>query len=110
MDFQKRYLKLTSITQPRSSIVSESINIKLKRSAIILADELSYPRAAEKLNISSVELRKQISVLEAQLYLHIFKPSQKKVELTEEGKVLIKAFRESVTLHDWNGKSPDNTQ
>jgi DNA-binding transcriptional LysR family regulator len=82
--------------------VSESIDIKLKRAAILLANELRYPRAAEKLNISSAELRKRISALEAQLYCHIFKPRQKSVELTEEGQFLIKAFRESVALHDRN--------
>ncbi len=82
--------------------MSESISLKLKRSAIVLADELSYPRAADKLKISPVELRNQISALEAQLYFHIFKPRQEKVELTEEGQFLLKAFRESVALHDRN--------
>lgn len=91
--------------------MSESIDIKLKRAAIMLADELSYPHAEEKLNISSAELRKQIAALEAQLYFHIFKPRQKKVELTEEGQFLIKAFRESVALHDRHAsKDADGTQ
>jgi DNA-binding transcriptional LysR family regulator len=82
--------------------VSESIDVKLKRAAIMLADELSHSRAAEKLNLSSAELRKQITAFEALLHLHIFKPRQKKVELTEEGQFLIKAFRDSVALHDRN--------
>jgi DNA-binding transcriptional LysR family regulator len=91
--------------------VSESIDIKLKRAAIMLADELSYPRAAEKVNIASAELRKQISTLEAQLCFHIFKPRQKKVELTQEGQFLVKAFRESIALHDRNAsKDADETQ
>ena len=82
--------------------MSESIDIYLKRLAIMLAAELSYPRAADKLNISSVELKKQISALEAQLYFHIFKPGQQQVELTEEGQFLLRAFRESVARHDRN--------
>jgi DNA-binding transcriptional LysR family regulator len=91
--------------------VSESIAIGLKRVAIILAEDLDYSRAAEKLGLTPVELRKQISALEAQLYFHIFKPRQKKVELTEEGQFLIKAFRESVTLHDRKtSKDVDETQ
>jgi DNA-binding transcriptional LysR family regulator len=91
--------------------VSESIAIGLKRVAIILAEDLDYSRAAEKLGLTSVELRKQISALEAQLYFHIFKPRQKKVELTEEGQFLIKAFRESVALHDRKtSKDADETQ
>ncbi len=91
--------------------MSETIAIGLKRAAIILAEELDYARAAEKLSILSAELRKQISVLEAQLYFHIFKPRQKKVELTEEGQFLIKVFRESIALHDRNAsKDADETQ
>jgi hypothetical protein len=91
--------------------VSESIAIGLKRAAIILADELDYMRAAEKLSIPSVELQKQISALEAQLCFHIFKPGQRKVELTDEGQFLIKAFRESVALHDRNAsKGSGNNQ
>ncbi|MEI9980312.1 MAG: LysR family transcriptional regulator [Edaphobacter sp.] len=91
--------------------MSESIDIKLKRAAIALADKLSYPLAAENLEVSSAELRKQISTLEAQLYFHIFKPTQREVELTEEGQFLIKAFRDSVALHDRNaGEDADETQ
>jgi len=91
--------------------VAESIKIKFKLAAIMLAEELSYRRAAEKLNLSSAELRKQISALEAQLYLHIFKARQKKVELTEEGQFLIKVFREAVALHDRNAsKDEDDIQ
>lgn len=80
--------------------MSESVPIGLKRVAIALAEQLDYARAAEQLNIPSAELRKQVSALEAQLYFHIFKPGQKKVEVTEEGQFLIKAFREAVALHD----------
>ncbi len=80
--------------------MTESIAIGLKRAAIILADELDYSRAAEKLDVTPSALKKQIFALEAQRYFHIFNPSQKKVELTEEGQVLIKALREAVVLHD----------
>lgn len=72
----------------------KSIAIGLKRAAIILAEKLDYARAAEKMNITSAELRKRISALEA-LLCRIFKPRQKKVELTEEGQFLIKVFREA---------------
>ena len=67
-------------------------------------------RAAEKLNITTAELLDQISALEAQLCLLIFKEKRGKVELTEEGLFLLKAFRESVALHDRNvSKNPDET-
>ncbi len=88
----------------------ESIAIGLKRAAITLADELDYARAAERLSIPSDELRKQVSDLEAQLYVHIFSPEKECVELTEEGQFLIKAFRDAVALHDRNvGNGSGNT-
>lgn len=91
--------------------MSESIDIKLKRAAIMLADELSYPLAAKTMNISSDEFRRQMTVLETQLCLHIFKPRQKKVELTEEGQFLINVFRKSIALHDRNAsKDADEMQ
>ena len=78
----------------------ESIPIKLKRAAIILSDELEYSRAADRLRITSAELARQVSELENQLCIHIFRPNRSKVELTEEGQFLIRAFREFVALHD----------
>ena len=78
----------------------ESIPIKLKRAAVILADELEYSRAADRLRITSAELRNHVSELENQLCFYIFIPRRRKVELTEEGQFLIRAFREAVALHD----------
>jgi DNA-binding transcriptional LysR family regulator len=80
--------------------VSESISIGMKRAAIALAEELDYASAAEKVNLTSKELRKQVSLLETQLCLRIFKPRQRRVELTQDGQFLIKAFREAVAIHD----------
>lgn len=80
--------------------MSESISIDLKRAAIALAEQLDYARAAEQLNITSAELRKQVSALETLLCLLIFKPRQKKVEPTEDGRFLIKAFREAVAFYE----------
>ncbi len=88
--------------------MSESIAIGLKRAAIVLAVELDYARAARKLDMTSAELTEQISKLEAQLYFHIFRPGQEKVELTEEGQFLIKAFSESVALHDRSASRGQN--
>ncbi len=88
--------------------MSESISIDLKRAAIALAEQLDYARAAEQLNITSAELRKQVSALETLLCLRIFKPRQRKVETTEEGRFLIKVFRESVALHNRNTNNGPN--
>ncbi len=78
----------------------ESISIGLKRAAIALAEQLDYVRAAEQLNLSSAELRKQIAALETLRCLRIFKPRRRKVELTEEGQFLTRFFREAAALHD----------
>lgn len=80
--------------------MSESIAISLKRAAIVLAEELDYAQAAKKLNTTSDELHMQITALEAQLCFYIFEPRKKEVEMTEEGRFLINAFRESVAIHD----------
>lgn len=82
--------------------MSESVTTTLKRAAICLADELDYERAAESLKITSAELERQISTLEKRLCCHIFKPSRKKLELTNEGKFLIQAFRRAMALHERN--------
>ena len=79
--------------------MSESIPIGLKRAAVTLAEELDYSRAAEKLGISTRELRKEVFALEMQLCLRIFEPRQKKVELTDDGRFLIKVFREAIAAH-----------
>jgi DNA-binding transcriptional LysR family regulator len=84
----------------------EFIEINLIRIAIMLADKLSYRRAAKGLNMTATELREQIAALETQLCIHIFRPSQKGVELTEEGKFLIQAFREAVALHERTRSAP----
>lgn len=82
--------------------MSESIPIGFKRAAIALAEQLDHERAAEKLNITSRELRRQVFALETQLCLHIFRPRQRRVELTDDGQFLIKAFREAIAVHDRN--------
>jgi hypothetical protein len=49
--------------------MSESIDIKLQLAAIVLAQEQSYPRAAERLNISVRTLAGRIRKLENYLEL-----------------------------------------
>lgn len=80
--------------------MSESIAIGAKRAALVLAEELSYYRAAKKLKMTTAELQRQIADLEQQLCLFLFQPGSEQVELTDEGRFLIEAFRESVALHD----------
>jgi hypothetical protein len=48
--------------------MSELVPIELKRGAIVRSDGLSGAGVAGKLNFTAVELSKQISALETQLY------------------------------------------
>lgn len=64
----------------------------------IVATELSYRRAAEKLNMTQPPLTRQIQHLERSLGTQLFKRSTRKVELTEAGKVLLNEADKIIAL------------
>ena len=63
--------------------------IRLLQAAIVLAEELHFSRAAERLNVSQSTLSKQIFKLERGLGFQVFKHSHQVAELTEAGRVFI---------------------
>jgi len=65
------------------------IDFRLLQSAIVLADELNFSRAASRLHLTQPGLTKQIQDLESQLGVIIFERSSQGVELTEPGRVFI---------------------
>ena len=65
------------------------IDFRLLQSAIVLADELSFSRAASRLHLTQPGLTKQIQELESQLGVILFERSSQRVELTEPGRVFI---------------------
>jgi DNA-binding transcriptional LysR family regulator len=65
------------------------IDFRLLQSAIVLADELSFSRAASRLHLTQPGLTKQIQELESQLGVVLFERSSQRVELTEPGRVFI---------------------
>lgn len=71
--------------------------IRLLQSAIVLAEELHFSRAAERLNMSQSTLSKQIFKLGRGLRFQIFKHSHQVAELTEAGQVFIVHAREVVS-------------
>ena len=71
--------------------------IRLLQAAIVLAEELHFSRAADRLNMSQSALSKQIFKLERGLGFQLFKHSHQVAELTEAGRVFIVEAREVVS-------------
>jgi DNA-binding transcriptional LysR family regulator len=71
-------------------------DIRLLQAAIVLAEELHFSRAADRLNMSQPTLSKQIFRLEQSLGFRIFEHSHQAPELTSAGQVFIAEAREVV--------------
>lgn len=76
------------------------IDLRLIRAAIVLAYELNFSRAAERLNISQPALTKQIQDLEALLNVKIFLRSHQRVSITEAGKAFLEEAKLVILHHD----------
>src|SRR5690625_3332629 len=57
---------------------------------IVLANELNFSRAAEKLHISQPPLSRQIRELEENIGAQLFYRTRRRVQLTDAGKVFLK--------------------
>jgi DNA-binding transcriptional LysR family regulator len=64
------------------------LEIRLLNYFLVLAEELHYTKAANRLNISQPTLSNQIKILESNLNVKLFSYSNKKTTLTEAGKIL----------------------
>jgi DNA-binding transcriptional LysR family regulator len=74
------------------------IETRLLRAVTTLAEELSFTRAAHKLNISQPALSKQITDLEERHGFQLFTRSNKRVvELTDAGRVFVEGSRSVLT-------------
>lgn len=75
-----------------------TIDSRLLLAAIVLAEELHYGRAAQRLHIAVSTLSKQIALLEEKLGMILFIRNSKVVELTEAGRAYVEEARASL-LH-----------
>jgi DNA-binding transcriptional LysR family regulator len=72
--------------------------MRLLETAIVLAEELHFSRAAERLHIEQSTVSKRIDELEGGLGFRLFERSHQIVELTEPGRKFVEEAREAV-LH-----------
>jgi DNA-binding transcriptional LysR family regulator len=72
--------------------------IRLLQAAIVLAEELNFSRAAERLRIDQSTLSKRIMELEALVELRLFERNHQVVELTEPGRHFVPDARHAL-LH-----------
>lgn len=63
----------------------------------VVAEEMSFSRAARRLNVDQPWLSRQIQQLEAQMGFPLFVRSTRKVSLTQEGEALFETARELAT-------------
>jgi LysR family transcriptional regulator, benzoate and cis,cis-muconate-responsive activator of ben and cat genes len=73
-------------------------DIRLQVAASLLAEELNFTRAAERLKITQPALSKQVAELESRIGFAVFARDQKRVELTEAGQVFICGCNDSLAL------------
>jgi DNA-binding transcriptional LysR family regulator len=69
---------------------------RLLQAAIILAEELNFSRAAERLRIDQSTLSKRIFELENQLDVHLFERNRQRVELTDAGKRFVEEAQQAM--------------
>lgn len=71
-------------------------DIRLLQAAIVLAEELHFSRAADRLHITQSTLSKQIFKLEDEIGFPLFTHNHQVVEITDAGRVFVEEAREAV--------------
>jgi DNA-binding transcriptional LysR family regulator len=73
-----------------------SVDPRLLRSFVVLADELHFSRAAARLHMTQPALSQQIRRLELQLGLDVFERTRSSVTLSDGGRAILAAARSAV--------------
>jgi DNA-binding transcriptional LysR family regulator len=71
----------------------QPLELRQLRNFVILAEELNFRRAAERLFISQPSLSHQIALLETNLGIRLFRRDRRVVSLTSEGKAILEDAR-----------------
>ena len=93
---------VVSITCPAkwgSEVLFPNVEVRHLHAVTVLAEELNFTRAADRLHITQPALSKQITELEKQLGYRLFVRDKKRtVELTDAGRTFVQEAR-SAMLH-----------
>ena len=82
-----------------------NLELRLLRYFAVVAEELHFGRAAERLYISQPALSQQIRVLEEQVGMPLFLRGQRGVSLTDAGETLLTEARDLLERSDRLGES-----
>ena len=78
--------------------VFPNVEVRYLHAVIVLAEELNFTHAAQRLRISQPALRKQITEIEEQLRFHLFTRDKKRVvELTDAGRIFVEEARSALS-------------
>ena len=77
-----------------------SVELRHLRSFVVVAEELNFSRAAQRLHIAQPALSAQIRTLEVRLGCQLFARTTRKVELTDAGTVFLEDAREIIRRTD----------
>src|SRR6185295_3404996 len=75
---------------------ANQVSLHQLRCFVTVAEELHFRRAAEKLHMSQPPLTQRIRNMERDLGVELFRRSGNKVELTDAGKMVLKASKETL--------------
>src|SRR5918997_3091746 len=73
-----------------------TLDPRLLRPFVVLAEELHFGRAAQRLHVTQPALSQQLKRLEGQLGVELFARTRASVELTEAGAAILDAARAAV--------------
>jgi DNA-binding transcriptional LysR family regulator len=82
--------------KPTSMRNASSISLRQMRCFVTVAEELHFRRAAEKLHMRQPPLTQRIRDMERDLGVELFRRTGNKIELTDAGRMVLKAVKETL--------------